>query len=271
MSEKAQIQRKVTDALGREIIYNFPPQRIVSLVPSITELLFDIGVGDKVAGVTDYCIYPAEAKTKPKIGGTKTPNLQKIRELQPDLILAEKSENAKKRTLEIAREFPVYVFEVKDFDSAINMIRTAGDLVGKRPEARILSEKIMQKFIDYNIDFGQKTVFFPVWKNPYITVGKNTFINSMLNLIGLKNVFEDKEGNYPKVSDKEIKQNCPDFIFLTNEPYNFQDTDAQEFRQLCPASKVVFVKGEMFIWFGSRMLLAADYFLTLKESLFFKQ
>ena len=128
-------------------------------------------------------------------------------------------------------------------------------------------EKIMQKFIEYNIDFKGKTVFFPVWKKPYIAAGGNTFINSVLELINLRNVFKSQEGSYPKISRQDIIENCPDFIFLTQEPYRFTEKDAKEFAELCPGSKPVFVDGEMFIWYGSRLLLAADYFKELFEKL----
>ncbi len=263
-----QIKREVKDSLNREIIYQYPPKRIISLVPSITELLYDLEVGEYIVATTDYCIYPEQARNTTKIGGTKTPDIDKIYRLKPDIVIAEKNENSKNRVLKIAEKFPVFVFDVRSFDDAINMIRTVGDLVGKKPLGRIISEKIMQKFIDYAIDFQQKTVFFPVWKNPYITISKDTFISSFLQLLNLRNIFENKEKAYPKITIEELKANCPDFIFLPDEPYSFTPEDAAELKALCPNSEIVFVKGEMFIWFGSRLLKAADYIKNLHQKLF---
>ena len=262
-----QFKRQVIDNLGREIIYNFPPFRIISVVPSITELLFSLGLDDQIAGTTVYCIHPPEAFEKAKIGGTKKISIDKIRNLKPDLIIAEKSENNKENILKIAKEFPVYVFDIHNFDDAVKMIFTTGNLTNKRAEARILAEKIIAKFMSLNCSDKRKNVFFPVWRKPLITVNGDTFINSMLEFCGLKNIFADKKQNYPQIELSELRQNCPEIILLPSEPCEFNEKDKDFFAKICPKSKIFLVDGEMFAWYGSRMLFAADYFAKLYKKI----
>ncbi len=257
---KAFTTRLFIDDLSREIKISFPPGKIISLVPSITELLFDLQLEEKIVGVTKYCIHPKKAQNKIIIGGTKKADIKIIEKLNPDIIFAEKSENNKINILKIAENFNVFVFDILCFDNAIKMIGKIGDITNKKAQARIICDKIFRSFIKLDINFQGKTVFFPVWKNPYITINNNTFINSMLEIIGLKNIFATKQKNYPTVSDKEIKSLSPDFIFLPSEPYNFSQKDKNEIGKLCPNSEIIFVEGEMFIWYGSRMLNSAAYF-----------
>ncbi len=258
----------IKDSLNRKIDLIYPPKRIISLVPSITELLFDLGLEEQIVGVTKYCIHPKKALQKTIVGGTKNANYLIINELKPDLIIAEKSENFRNNILKIAENHTVYVFDVFDFDSAIAMIRRVGYLTNQKAQARIITDKIIQNFTEFNIDFRQKTVFFPVWKKPYITVSANTFINSILNICGLKNIFADKNTAYPRVSAGELRERCPDFIFLPSEPCSFTSEDVAEFSKLCPKSKILNVDGQMFAWYGSRMLYAAEYFADLQKKLF---
>ena len=255
-----QFKRTVIDSIGREISYNFPPFRIISVVPSITELLFSLGLNEQIIATTVYCVHPPEAFAKAKIGGTKKISIDKVRSLKPDIILAEKSENNKENILEIAKEFPVYVFDIHNFDDAVKMIYTVGDLTNKKAEARILAEKIISKFMSLSVAENIRTVFFPVWRKPLITINGDTFINSILEFCGLKNIFADKKQNYPQIDITELKQKCPEIILLPSEPCEFNENDKKFFAEICPNSKIILVDGEMFAWYGSRMLQAADYF-----------
>ncbi len=258
---------KVFDDLGREIEFNFPPERIISLVPSITELLFDLELDDKIVGVTKYCIKPDIAQTKTVVGGTKNADLQIINDLKPDIIFAEKSENFRNNILKIAEDYPVYVFEVNSFDAALRMIRKIGKLTNTDAKSRIISDEIIRNFAENPVDFQGKTVFFPVWKKPYFTISGNTFINSMLEICNLKNIFAQKSKPYPKVTAEELKSACPDYIFLPSEPCTFTVDDVAEFLHLCPKAKIINVDGQMFAWYGSRMIYAAEYFVGLRSQL----
>lgn len=258
---------RFTDSLLREIDIKYPPQKIISLVPSITELLFKLLDKNKILAVTPFCKHLLEVHKKPKIGGPKTPEIKKINDLNPDLIIAEKNENEKKSVLLLAEKNPVYVFKVENFNSAIKMIIKIGELVNKKASARIITDKIINKFINLKIDFKRKTVFYPVWKNPYITINKNTYINSILEICNLKNIFAEKQENYPAITKYELNKIKPDYIFLPSEPYNFKDKDINSFQKKFPQTKTLKVNGQMFTWYGLRMLYAADYLKQLHKKL----
>ncbi|MDI3527997.1 MAG: hypothetical protein PWR03_2181 [Tenuifilum sp.] len=256
-------QKRVIDDLGREVFFSFPPQRIVSLVPSITELLFDLGLDDKIVGVTSYCIHPKQAKSKVIVGGTKNVDASLIRRLKPDLILAEKSENQKENVLDVAAECSVYTFDISGFDDAIKMIQTVGILTSTTEQANEISKKVTSQFRNLGTARTSKTVFYPVWKNPYITINASTFISSMLKFCGLKNIFDGYDKSYPVVDLSEVINHNPDIILLPSEPYEFSQDDMAELKSLFPNSKLFLVDGEMFAWYGSRMLKAVDYFSEL--------
>ncbi|MBN2757638.1 MAG: ABC transporter substrate-binding protein [Bacteroidales bacterium] len=255
---------KFTDSLKRNITIDFPPKRIISLVPSITELLFDLDLDEKIVGITSFCIHPEKAINKTKIGGTKTIKFNKIDELKPDLIIAEKAENEKIAVLKLAEKYPVYIFDIHNFDDALNMIRVIGNLTNKNANGRLIIDKITRNFIENKIDFKQRTVFYPIWKNPFFTINNNTFINSILEICNLKNVFADKETEYPIIDIEEIINKNPEIVFLPSEPYNFKQIDKAFFQKILPKSKIINVDGEMFSWYGSRMIYVSEYLRKLE-------
>lgn len=234
------------------------PERIISLVPSITELLFSLGLNEEVVGITKFCVHPKEwFQFKVRIGGTKNLNIEKIKSLQPTLIIANKEENVKEQVEGLAKDFNVLLTDVNNYEEALQMIEQVGNAVGKGFEAKELISEIKNHFLQLKPVY-KKTATYLIWQNPYMAVGGDTFISDMMRRAGFENVFENRD-RYPEISLEEIRKLNPKFVLLSSEPYPFKQKHADELRQQLPDSKIILVDGEMFSWYGSRMLLAAHY------------
>lgn len=252
------------------------PKRIISVVPSQTELLFDLGLDEEVIGITKFCVHPESwfsrrdsfGAPKTRIGGTKTLNIEKIKSLQPDLILANKEENVHEQIEELQKHFPVYVSDIKTIDDAFGMMREVGEMVGRKMKAEILIEKIKNNFSQLSPSNFHlpSSVLYLIWNSPMMSVGGDTFISSMIEQAEFKNILHDKN-RYPEISAEEIQELKPDFIFLSSEPFPFKQKNKEEFEKQFPFSKIVLVDGELFSWYGSRMKLAAEYFGKLNAEL----
>lgn len=240
--------------------------KAISLVPSITETLYSLGLNEEVVGITKFCVHPQDwFRTKERVGGTKNIDIQKIRELQPDLIIANKEENVKEQVEELAKDFEVLLTDVNNFEEALQMIRSVGNAVSKGFEADQLIAGIERKFSKIN-PAEQKTAAYLIWQNPYMAVGGDTFIHEMMKKAGFENIFADTN-RYPETQINELKELKPEYLLLSSEPYPFKQKHSDELQQQLPGTKVILVDGEMFSWYGSRMLLAADYFRRLRLSL----
>jgi iron complex transport system substrate-binding protein len=247
------------DNLGREVEYSFPPKRIVSLCPGITDTLFSLNLENEIVGRTRYCIYPRDkVKEVQVVGGTKEIKMDLIHQLNPDLIIAEKEENTKEIVDEISQHYPVYVVEVQSVNDAFGMIQDMGEVTDRKKEATSLVEKIKGKFDSLSTNHGNR-VGYVIWKKPYMVVGNNTYINSQLQALGFTNPFTELNGRYPVVTIEELQQVELDYLFLATEPYPFKVKHIDEFKQFLPTVKFKIVDGEMF-WYGPRMLEAAGYF-----------
>ncbi len=258
------MRKKFVDNLSKEIIINFPPQRIISLVPSITELLFDLGLNNEIVGITKYCVHHRELiKNKTIVGGVKNIDFNKINALKPDLIVANKEENDKDEILQLAENHSVWISDVKSFNQALSLIKNIGELTDKNEAAQKINKKIIEKFYNNKIAKRNIRVAYLIWKDPYITISKNTFVNDMIEMCGLINVFAEKTEQYPKITINEIEQAKPDFVLLSSEPYSFNNDDAKEFKHRLPSFEIKFVDGEMFSWYGSHILKSYDYFRGL--------
>ena len=261
------------DQMGREVIIDFPPQRIISLVPSQTELLFDLGLGERVVGITKFCVHPHDKfKSTTKIGGTKKLDIEKIRSLKPDLIIGNKEENEKSQIEELMHEFPVWMSDIINLDQALDMVKKIGELTDTESKTISLIEKLKIDFESFRIEAkteknkrSNRVAYF-IWKDPYMVAGRDTFINSMLNLCGLENVFSEM-GRYPVVTSDLISAANPNMIFLSSEPYPFADKHLQEFKAIVPNVNVQLVDGELFSWYGSRLLHSVNYFRKILNSL----
>ncbi|GAB3991425.1 helical backbone metal receptor [Spirosoma daeguense] len=240
------------------------PKRIISLVPSITELLFDLGLDDEVVGITKFCIHPAnKVKQKPIVGGTKTLRINKIKALQPNLIIANKEENTREQIEELQRQYAVHVTDVATLPDALSMIRVVGTLVGKSQEAEAMSQQLEETLCPAPVAPSKRVAYF-IWRKPYMVVANATFIHSMLNIAGFRDTFAH-ENRYPEVTPEQLQAAQPDLIFLSSEPYPFTDKHVAEFQAICPSANVVLVDGELFSWYGSRLLRSSDYFKKLRS------
>lgn len=247
--------------------YTTEPLRIVSLVPSQTELLFYLGLDEQVVGITKFCIHPASGvKTKPTIGGTKNINLEKIKELNPTLIIANKEENVKEQVEELAKDYLVWLTDVNNLPDALKMITNIGMLTGKADEAGRLSDNIISQFASIVPAKKKISCCYLVWRHPYMTVGGDTFINDMLQHCGLQNKYAAK-ARYPEINIDELSADGCDLLLLSSEPYPFKQSHMDQLRALLPATKIILVDGEPFSWYGSRLLQAPGYFNLLLSSI----
>ena len=255
---------EISDQTGNTVYLSGPPQKIISLVPSQTELLFDLGLNEEIAGITKFCVHPAEyVRLKAKIGGTKNLNLEKIKSLQPDLIIANKEENEKGQVEELKKYFPVWTSDVKDLGDALVMILQIGKLVNRETTSKRIYDQIKLNF--KNLSPHNKpspSLLYLLWRNPYMTAGSDTFINDMILRCGFSNVCDHKK-RYPEISTTEIKSLNPSIVFLSSEPYPFGEKHTAEIKDLLPGSIVMVVDGEFFSWYGSRLLKATGYFEKL--------
>lgn len=256
------------DQLGHEVKINFPPQRIVSLVPSQTEFLFDIGLEKEIVGITRFCIHPSEeVKGKEKIGGTKRFDFENIKSLQPDLIIGNKEENYQEGIEELRRSYPVWMSDIYTLENAYSMMREVSRITGKEKEGEALVEEIGKGFSTLSTQNSElKTVAYFIWRKPYMVAASGTFIDHLLGVFGMKNVYADLS-RYPEIQPEILAERKPDFILLSSEPYSFAEKHFEEFQSFCPASKVVLVNGEMFSWYGSRLKHTSTYFRELKQEL----
>ena len=250
-------KKVIIDQMQRSVELTFPLKRIVSLVPSQTELLHYFGLEQEVVAITKFCIYPQNwYAEKHRIGGTKKLNIDQIIALKPDLIIGNKEENTKEDISILEKVVPVWMSEVNTFDTALDFILDIGSLFGKIEIVKILNTEIVSRFQKLETIGQGRSVLYFIWDEPAYVVGKNTFIDAMISKIGFTNVC--KAIRYPALAD--LKNINPDFVFLSSEPFPFSENHSKKFQELFPSSKVILVDGEMFSWYGSRMLLASDYF-----------
>ena len=251
------------DQLGQHIELTQIPKRIISLVPSQSELLWYLGLRDELIGITKFCIHPNEMfKLKDRVGGTKTLDINKIRSLKPDLIIGNKEENEYTQIKELQNEFPVWMSDIYYLNDAYKMISDIGELVNKKNEATRLVSNIQKSFSV--IKKFNKTVLYLIWKNPYMAAGNSTFIGDVLNQMGLINSLKNSDLRYPELTMDEIKNLNPNLIFLSSEPFPFKESHINELKQLVPNATVKLVDGELFSWYGSRLLKSVEYFNNLE-------
>ena len=243
------------------------PHRIISLVPSQTELLAYLGLEKETIGITKFCVHPKEwFRTKTRIGGTKNADIEKIISLNPDFILCNKEENIKEQVEVLADKFPVYMSDVCTYESALQMIADVGTLTGRNTEAEKLNQMIRGKFEHFQPDKKRIRTAYFIWKNPYMTIGGDTFISDMMEKAGFENIYQDRE-RYPEINIEELKRQEPEVVLLSSEPYPFKEKHITELQSLLPQTKILLVDGEMFSWYGSRMLYAPEYFQKLQQQI----
>lgn len=258
-----------TDQLQKEIQLGVLPKRIVSLVPSQTEWLAAIGLNEEVIGITKFCVHPNRwFRSKQRIGGTKNVDIEKVRALQPDLIIANKEENVREQVLELEKIAPVWTSDIHSIEEALSMMQSIGALTGKTTEASSLIKTIEAKraLLQKQVNDTKKRlrVVYLIWKDPYMAAGGDTFIDTMLQACGWNNCLKDQM-RYPEISLSELTQLRPDLVLLSSEPYPFQQKHIAELELVLPGTQIILANGEMFSWYGSRMADAFDYFRKMLQ------
>ena len=241
------------DQMGREVRISSPPKRIISLVPSQTEFLYDLGLTNELIGVTRFCVHPEFLRKRVKVvGGTKQVKLDRIRALEPDLIVANKEENTREMIDELADHYPVWVSDVTTVDGALQMMRSLGDIFGRPQKAAEIIEAIesardeLRQVVRHGT--AQKVAYL-IWNEPYMAAGSGTYIDAVLSECGLSNVI--KATRYPEVSLYDIK--AADRVLLSSEPYPFKPHHLDALKKE-GCKSVELVDGEWFSWYGSRMI-----------------
>lgn len=240
------------------------PQRIVSLCPSQTELLFTLGLGSRVVGATQWCIHPAEQMAHVvRVGGTKKVNLRKVAALQPDFILCEMEENTPEMVAALEQIAPVFVTRVENVADAVQMILDIGSVTGTAIASHALAEDISSGFAALQqATTTPRRVAYLIWKEPWMAAGPRTYIHDVLAHCGWTNVFAHHSGSrYPSFDLAELQALTPGVVLLSSEPYTFTAAHVAELSALFP--EVRLVDGELFSWYGSRMLLALPYLRSL--------
>lgn len=252
------------DQMKREIRLETTPQRIVSLVPSQTELLYHLGLQERVVGITKFCIYPKDwHKNKVRIGGTKKVDFNAIEVLKPDLIIGNKEENAESDIQQLSKKYNVWMSDIYTLKDAFEMMQSLGKITDKRTVTNLLINTISENFAHLKKANNTKKALYFIWQNPFMLAGQNTFIHEMLRKIGIQNAVSAER--YPVLEERELKELHPDYVFLSSEPYPFAEKHKTHFQKLFPKSKIVLVDGEFFSWYGSRLKNAPKYFEELLQ------
>lgn len=262
---------KMKDQLDRDINLNSSPKRILSLVPSQTELLHDLGLENAIVGITKFCVHPIHfKKTKQIVGGTKTINLEKIKALNPDIILCNKEENTKEIVKQCEAICTTHVSNIVNIDDCLELIAQYGEIFKKETNAAKISDKIKVNLKDFQAFIKNKQTLkaaYFIWRNPWMVAGNGTFINHLLELNKFENVYKNLE-RYPEINLEKIQEEGnPEIILLSSEPYPFKDEHVLEISCATYNTKTLLVDGEMFSWYGSRLIKAFDYFKKLHQKL----
>ncbi|MGC6430259.1 MAG: ABC transporter substrate-binding protein [Jejuia sp.] len=259
------------DQLGNPIDISVTPKRIVSLVPSQTELLYDLGLEESIVGITKFCVHPFHFKsTKQIVGGTKNIKIDKIKQLDPDIILCNKEENTPEIVKACQEICQVHVSDIVTIEDCLELITDYGVIFKKRTNAQRITDKIqfhLNNFKTFIKDQDVLKVAYFIWREPWMVAANNTFINHLLQLNKYDNIYANLE-RYPEVELKKIRlEGDPEIVFLSSEPYPFKDEHAFEIGRKTHHAKTVFVDGEYFSWYGSRLIKAFDYFIKLRHRL----
>ena len=251
------------DATGRELALGRAPQRIVSLIPSVTETLFALGLDEAIVGVTVYCVEPrAGVARKTRVGGEKNPKLELIRELAPDLVIANVEENLKTH-VDRLREWgiPVWVTYPRTVAEGIGMVRELGELTATRTRAAAIADELEALLAEVHARTAGSPpvpVFYPIWRAPYMTINADTYVHDMLAVCGGRNVFGARPERYPTISLEEVRAARPDVIVLPDEPFRFRAIHLRDFAPYpdIPAvarGRIHLMDGKLFCWYGPRI------------------
>ena len=261
------MERQFYDQMGNCVTLNRTPERVVSLVPSQTELLYYLGTPP--IGQTIFCIHPGQAFSEAtKIGGTKKLNLDKIRALKPDLIIGNTEENERSQIEALSAEFPVWMSDINTIQDGLDMITRVGALLGKSNESIQLKLGIQSAFNRLIATKGRmQRVLYLIWRDPYFGVGSQTFVHDVLQHWGVENVLANQP-RYPELSREDMIDLNPDVVLLSSEPFPFKEKHRNEILDFLPNATTILVDGELFSWYGNRMLDTPGYLEELTRRYF---
>lgn len=235
--------------MGREVEVPVLPKGIISLVPSQTEFLLDIGA--PVVGRTKFCIHPADkVKDIPIVGGTKNFRFDVIRNLKPDLIIGNKEENYEEGIEELTQDFPVWMSDIYTMEDAFQMMTTIGHLCDLEARADEIIRECREATESVKGSKSGKVIYL-IWSKPWMAAGKNTFIDHMLTHLGYENLVTEER--YPELTTEQITELNPDKILFSSEPFPFKEEHLTEAKSQWPSAKGQLVDGELYSWYGSRL------------------
>lgn len=254
------------DQLGRNLRLDATPKRIVSLVPSQTELLVDLGLESSIVGVTKFCIHPSHLRTdKTVVGGTKSIKIEKIKGLRPDIVLCNKEENTKEIIAQLKDIAPIHISDVLTITDALELITMYGNLFNVETKSNGIIKSILQEQEAFKKAMAfkpSKKVAYFIWRNPWMVAASDSFINDMLNEAGFDNVFRQSK-RYPEIELGNRTLEEAEYLFLSSEPFPFKEKHAEELKKLFPSKTIKIVDGELFSWYGSRLIQSYKYFKAL--------
>ena len=240
--------------------------RIISLCPSLTELVFDLGRGDDLVGRTKFCVHPAgRVERIESVGGTKNPKVARIMELAPDLVLLNEEENRREDAEALAAAgVRCHVSFPRDVDETARMVRDIGAVLERPAEAGRIAADIERRAARVRDGARQAPAVryaYLIWRNPWMVAGGDTFVTAILALAGGANVFADRPDRYPTVIPEELTAADPDVVLLSSEPFPFKERHAEELEAATglPRDRMQFVDGEYLSWHGSRTPDGVDY------------
>ena len=254
------------DQLKREIQLKKTPKRIISLVPSQTELLVDLGLEASIVGVTKFCVHPKHLRiSKAVVGGTKQINIEKIVALRPDIILCNKEENTKEIIDSLGEVAPIHISDISNLEDCFELINMYGEIFNITRTTSTLVSNIQLEREAFQLQFQNteklKVAYF-IWKKPWMVAASDNFIDAMITEAGFINVYSD-EKRYPEIDLDNPKLKEANLILLSSEPFPFKDEHILELKAQFPEKTIKIVDGELFSWYGSRLLKSYTYFQTL--------
>lgn len=256
-----------TDQLGNKIRLNRIPKRLISIVPSQTEFLWELGLKDELIGITKFCIHPDELyRNKQRVGGTKDLDLEKIRVLKPDLIIGNKEENEPEQIKILQKEFPVWMSDIFTFEDAFQMMLSLGTIMNKEKESQHLIEKLNRSLSGIKHTFQHQKVLYFIWNRPYMGAASQTFIDHVLQHLGFENAIKQLI-RYPELDEATLKELNPELCFLSSEPFPFKEKHVKDLQNILPNAKILIVDGEVFSWYGSRLLHLEAYVKKLRKEI----
>lgn len=263
---------KLEDQLGTVHSFSETPKRIISLVPSITETLYELGLEEQIIGITKFCVHPFHFKsTKVNVGGTKKVHIEKVRALKPDIIIANKEENTEEIVQQLQEICTVWVTDVENFEDTIQMINDFGTIFKRKTDAQKWVDKLLFAKTDFEAfmkNVPQRKVAYLIWREPFMAAGGATFIDYLLKTNHFENIYRKREERYPEIEIRKMRiQGDPEIVFLSSEPYPFKEEHAFEVGRSTHHAKTIFIDGEMFSWFGTHLFKAFQYFKLLQERL----